>query len=62
MPTRCIWGEKDVVAYLDVPTVLGILGEHHPEMQATIIPNAVHCVMYEKGDAFNDALSAMLAD
>lgn len=50
------------MAYLDVPTVLGILGEHHPEMQATIIPNAVHCVMYEKGDAFNDALSAMLAD
>lgn len=62
VPIRCIWGENDVVAYPDVPTVLEILGEHHPEMKATVIPDAGHWVMYEKGDEFNEALSAMLAD
>lgn len=62
IPLRCIWGENDVVAYPDVETVLGILGEHHPEMVATVIPDAGHWVMYEKCDAFNEALAAMLVD
>ena len=62
VPLRCIWGENDVVAHPDVDTVLGILGEHHPEMTATIIPDAGHWVMYERGDAFNEALAAMLRE
>lgn len=62
IPIRCIWGEKDIVAYPDVPTVLGILGEKHPEMVYEIIPDAGHWVMYEKADAFNTALAHMLAD
>lgn len=62
VPIRCIWGEHDIVAYPDVPTVLNILGEKHPEMTYEIIPKAGHWVMYEKADAFNTALTAMLAD
>lgn len=62
IPIRCIWGEKDVVAYPDVPTVLGILGENHPEMIYEIIPGGGHWIMYEKADAFNKALAKMLAD
>jgi pimeloyl-ACP methyl ester carboxylesterase len=62
IPLRCIWGEKDVVAHPDVPTVLSILGEHHPELTSTIIPDAGHWVMYEKSDAFNAALLEMLKD
>ena len=60
-PLRTIWGEKDVVGYPDIPTVLTILGEHHPEMQSAIIPDAGHWVMYERADAFNEALVGMLA-
>lgn len=62
VPLRCIWGEKDIVAFPDVETVLGILGEHHPEMTAKIIPDAGHWVMYEKADEFNAALAEYLAD
>ncbi|MBU2533825.1 MAG: alpha/beta hydrolase [Alphaproteobacteria bacterium] len=62
VPIRCIWGEHDVVGHPDIPTVLGILGEHHPEMISTTIPDAGHWVMYEKADEFNDALAAMLAN
>ncbi|MGI9388886.1 MAG: alpha/beta fold hydrolase [Boseongicola sp.] len=62
IPLRSIWGAKDVVGYPDVETVLGILGKNHPEMVATVIPDAGHWVMYEKGDEFNDALAVMLAD
>ena len=36
--------------------------EHHPEMVSTIIPDAGHWVMYEKGDEFNEALASMLVD
>lgn len=62
IPLRSIWGANDVVGYPDVETVLGILGEHHPELIATVIPDAGHWVMYEKGDEFNEALAAMLVD
>ena len=62
IPLRCIWGENDVVGYPDVPTVISILGEHHPEMEYEIIPDAGHWVMYEKADAFNAALARKLAD
>ncbi len=62
VPLRCIWGDQDVVAYPDVPTVIGILGEHHPELDATVIPDAGHWVMYEQADAFNAALRAKLSD
>jgi len=62
IPIRCIWGAHDTVAHPDVPTVLDILSEHHPEMTSTIIPDAGHWVMYERGDEFNDALAALLND
>ncbi len=59
---RTIWGAHDVIAFPDVTTVLGILGEHHPELEAEIIPDAGHWVMFEQADAFNQALARMLAD
>lgn len=62
VPLRSIWGANDVVGYPDIETVLGILGEHHPELEATVIPDAGHWVMYEKADEFNQALAAMLKD
>ncbi len=60
VPLRTIWGAKDVVAYPDVPHVLEILKEHHPELVHTIIPDAGHWVMFEKADQFNAALLEML--
>ena len=62
IPVRSIWGEHDVVAYPNLPAVLEVLGEHHPELQTKIIPDAGHWVMFEQADAFNEALSDMLRD
>lgn len=62
LPIRCIWGENDIVGFPNIPTVLKILGEKHPEMKSIVIPDAGHWVMYEKADEFNAALTTMLAD
>jgi len=62
VPLRCIWGEHDIVGFPNIPTVLNILGEHHPEMTSKIIPDARHWVMYEKADEFNEALAEYLSD
>ena len=61
VPLRTIWGANDVVGYPDIPTVLGVLGEHHPELQSEVIPDAGHWVMFEQPDAYNEALGRMLA-
>jgi len=60
VPLRTIWGDKDVVAYPDLETVLGILAEHHPELESKIIPDSGHWVMYEQHEAFNKALIEFL--
>jgi pimeloyl-ACP methyl ester carboxylesterase len=60
IPLRTIWGANDVVAAPSLDNVLAILGEHHPELKAEIIPDAGHWVMFEQADAFNEALLGML--
>ncbi len=50
------------IAYPNLPAVLEVLAEHHPELQAKIIPDAGHWVMFEQADAFNAALTEMLRD
>jgi pimeloyl-ACP methyl ester carboxylesterase len=60
IPLRTIWGGNDVVAAPSINHVLGILGEHHPELKAEIIPDAGHWVMFEQADPFNAALLGML--
>jgi pimeloyl-ACP methyl ester carboxylesterase len=62
IPVRTIWGEHDVVGYPNLPAVIEVLSEHHPELRAKIIPDAGHWVMFEQADAFNIALSEMLRD
>ncbi|MCB1548856.1 MAG: alpha/beta hydrolase [Hyphomicrobiaceae bacterium] len=60
VPLKTIWGALDVVAYPSLQTRLDILAEHHPEMQARIIADAGHWVMYEAADAFNAALIELI--
>ena len=60
-PVQTIWGRNDAIALPDLDTVLTIIGEHHPELRTTIIPDAGHWVMFEQPDAFNEALIEMLA-
>jgi pimeloyl-ACP methyl ester carboxylesterase len=59
---RGIWGARDAVAYPYVQERLDVLREVRPELRSEIIENAGHWVMYEAPDAFNAALSRMLAD
>jgi 2-hydroxy-6-oxonona-2,4-dienedioate hydrolase len=61
IPLKTIWGKKDVIAQPNLETRLAVLGEHHPELQARLIDDAGHWVMYEQADAFNAALLELLA-
>ena len=60
VPVKTIWGANDVVANGDVEGRIAALGEHHPELEARIIPDAGHWVMYEQADAFNAALRGFI--
>jgi 2-hydroxy-6-oxonona-2,4-dienedioate hydrolase len=59
-PVKSIWGENDIIAYPSVAARLEVIGEHHPELQARIIPDAGHWVAYEATDAFNAAVIELL--
>ena len=61
LPLKTIWGKKDVIAQPNLETRLAVLGEHHPELQARLIDDAGHWVMYEQAEAFNAALLELLA-
>ena len=59
-PVKSIWGEKDIVGYPSIEARLEVIGEHHPELEARIIPDAGHWVAYETADAFNSAVIELL--
>jgi 2-hydroxy-6-oxonona-2,4-dienedioate hydrolase len=60
IPLKTIWGRKDVIARPTLEARLAVLAEHHPELQARLIDDAGHWVMYEQGAAFNAALLELL--
>jgi pimeloyl-ACP methyl ester carboxylesterase len=60
VPLTAIWGGKDAVARPSVEAVLQVVGEHHPELVARVIPGAGHWVMYEAAEAYNEALLEVL--
>jgi pimeloyl-ACP methyl ester carboxylesterase len=59
-PVKSIWGENDILGFPSVAARLDVIGEHHPELQARIIPDAGHWVAYEAADAFNAAVVELL--
>jgi pimeloyl-ACP methyl ester carboxylesterase len=60
-PLAGIWGERDAVAWPEVPARLDVLRAIDPGLIAAIIPGAGHWVAYEAPEAFNAALLAVLA-
>lgn len=61
IPLKTIWGKNDVIAQPTLAARLEVLREHHPELQARLIDDAGHWVMYEQAQAFNAALLELLA-
>lgn len=59
-PLSAIWGEKDVIAEPSVAACFEVLRLHHPELDAHVVADAGHWVMYEQADAFNATLLAVL--
>lgn len=59
-PVKSIWGEHDVIAFPSIEARLEVIGEHHPELEARIIPDVGHWVAYEATDAFNSTLIELL--
>lgn len=57
-PLNAIWGEKDSVSRPQA--AFAVLRTHHPELEARIIADAGHWVMYEQADAYTAALMALL--
>lgn len=60
-PLNAIWGERDAVAWPEVPARLAVLRARDPGLLEAIIPDTGHWVAYEAPEAFNAALAAMLA-
>ena len=61
IPLKTIWGKNDVIAQPTLAARLDVLREHHPELQARLIDDAGHWVMYEQAQSFNAALLELLA-
>ena len=60
VPLKTIWGKRAAIAQPTLEARLAVLGEHHPELEARLIDDAGHWVMYEQADAFNAALLELL--
>jgi pimeloyl-ACP methyl ester carboxylesterase len=60
-PLGAIWGEADQVAAPHLGERLDALSAARPDAAIELIPGAGHWVMYEAPEAFNAALSRLLA-
>lgn len=59
VPVHAIWGEFDR-PHPDPPAQEAVLRRFNPDMEFRVIPGAGHWAMYERPEAFNAALLAIL--
>lgn len=60
-PLAAIYGERDAIAWPNLHLRLALLRELRPEAEIHVIPGAGHWVAYEAAEAFNAALTSVLA-